>query len=287
MAWLADCHRRGLYIYGQADTNRNFWQFDFTTWAGFDIAPAWKEAFTGTPEERLAHLRDPDLRARMVADRPWLMSLEGLGMKLDRFEVLTVAGRPELEQYTGRTLGEIAAAEQKDEIEVMIDLAVATDLHAVIRSPLVRIPSAPYTAEMMKSGYAVSGVSDGGAHTKYFVGGTYTTDFLTWMVRDTELLTLEEAHHSLSAFPARVAGFKNRGTLVEGAPADIVVYDLENLRIVPENLYEVANDQPGGDWRRIRWAEGYRWTFVNGVVTFEDGKCSEATPGRLLRHGRG
>jgi N-acyl-D-amino-acid deacylase len=49
----------------------------------------------------------------------------------------------------------------------------------------------------------------------------------------------------------------------------------------------VAYDLPGGDWRRIQKAEGYRYTIVNGEVTFEDGKCTEATPGRLLRHGEG
>src|SRR5205807_2655867 len=99
-------------------------------------------------------------------------------------------------------------------------------------------------------------------------------------------LTLEEVHHSLSALPARVAGFKNRGTIAEGAPADVIVYDLENLKTVPEGLFDTAFDLPGGDWRRIKRAEGYRWTIVNGEVTFEEGKCTGATPGQLLRHGR-
>jgi len=72
--------------------------------------------------------------------------------------------------------------------------------------------------------------------------------------------------------------------LIEGAPADVVVYDYENLTPLPD---EVAYDLPGGDWRRIQRAEGYRYTIVNGEVTFEDGKCTEATPGRLLRHGEG
>jgi len=151
----------------------------------------------------------------------------------------------------------------------------------------VRTPDPAYNAEMIKSGYVVPGISDGGAHTKYFVGGAYTTDFITWLVRDTEQLTLPEAHRALSALPARVAGFKHRGTLAEGAPADIVVYDLEGLRQVPDGLYETLNDVPGGDWRRVRRAEGYRWTIVNGEVTFEEGASTGVTPGQLLRHGRG
>ncbi|MGH2686829.1 MAG: N-acyl-D-amino-acid deacylase family protein [Actinomycetota bacterium] len=287
MEWFRSCHDRGLYVYGQGETNRNFQQFDFTTWNGFDIAPAWREALTGTPEERLANLRNPELRARMVADRPWLMGIEGLGMKLELFEVLSTGGNQDLEKYVGRDLGSIAAEEHKEVLEVMIDLAVASELLVELRSPVVRAPNAEYTAELLRSRHVIPGVSDGGAHTKYFVGGTYTTDLLCWMVRDTGELTLEEAHHLLSAMPARVAGFKDRGTLTEGLAADIVVYDLEKLRQVPENLYETRNDLPGGDWRRVRWAEGYRWTLVNGEVTFEDGTATDVHPGRLLRHGRG
>jgi N-acyl-D-aspartate/D-glutamate deacylase len=227
------------------------------------------------------------MRTAMLADKPWLMALEGLGMKLDRFEVLGVNGVPALVGDVGKTLGELAARDGKDVLDVMIDLAIDTELLVELRSPVVRLPNAEYNAEMIKSGYVVPGISDGGAHTKYFVGGAYTTDFLTWLVRDTGQLTLEEAHHALSALPARIAGFKDRGTIVEGAPADIVVYDLERLRAVPEGLYETLDDVPGGDWRRVRRAEGYRYTMVNGEVTFEDGECTGATPGRLLRHGRG
>jgi len=79
----------------------------------------------------------------------------------------------------------------------------------------------------------------------------------------------------------------DRGMLIEGMAADIVVYDLENLKQVPEGLFETVNDLPGGDWRRVRWAEGYRYTLVNGEITFEDGVATGAHPGKLLRHGRG
>ena len=72
--------------------------------------------------------------------------------------------------------------------------------------------------------------------------------------------------------------------LREGAPADIVVYDLEELKLLPT---EVAYDLPGGDWRRVQQAEGYRWTLVNGQVTFEDGVQTGAMPGELLRYQKG
>ena len=81
-------------------------------------------------------------------------------------------------------------------------------------------------------------------------------------------------------------GSKDRGYLREGMAADIVVYDFENLTSVPEHDTVVAHDMPANEWRRVQRAEGYRWTLVNGEVTFENGECTGATPGALLRGGR-
>jgi N-acyl-D-aspartate/D-glutamate deacylase len=72
--------------------------------------------------------------------------------------------------------------------------------------------------------------------------------------------------------------------LREGTSADIVVYNYDRLTITPT---EVVYDLPGEEWRRVQRSEGYRWILVNGQVTFEDDKCTHATPGKLLRHGRG
>ena len=106
---------------------------------------------------------------------------------------------------------------------------------------------------------------------------------LTWLVRDSHALSLEEAHFRLSALPAWAAQFKDRSTLREGLAADIVVYDLPNLKLLP---IEVAYDLPAGEWRRIQKAEGYRHILVNGIETVQDGTHTGATLGGLLRHGR-
>jgi N-acyl-D-aspartate/D-glutamate deacylase len=92
-------------------------------------------------------------------------------------------------------------------------------------------------------------------------------------------------HQKLSFLPAQVAGLHDRGALQVGAAADIVVYDLDALRPDPDFDYDQAYDLPGGDWRRVQRAVGYRWTIVNGEVTFEDGNCTGAVPGALLRAG--
>ena len=104
-------------------------------------------------------------------------------------------------------------------------------------------------------------------------------------MRDEQKVTLEEAHYRLSALAAHAAGFRDRGVLREGAAADVVVYDMEELDIEPNWIGDVVHDLPGGEWRRVQRAKGYKTIIVNGEVTFADGECTGATPGKLLRHG--
>ncbi|MGH8011932.1 MAG: amidohydrolase family protein, partial [Candidatus Binataceae bacterium] len=190
--------------------------------------------------------------------------------------------RPDLKRYENMTVGEIAKKENKHPVDAMLDIAVADGLNAEFYTPPINT-RVDHMAELIKSdGLAIFGVSDGGAHTKFFTGGRYSTEALIKFVRDNPVITLEEAHWRLSAHPAMCAGFQNRGTLTEGSWADLLVYDLEKLQILP---MEIVHDFPGGEWRRVQRAAGYKTIMVNGHVTFEDGNCTGATPGALLRHG--
>jgi len=164
----------------------------------------------------------------------------------------------------------------------MLDLAVADNLQTEFYTTIGC--SLSYLAEIVRSDLTLLGVSDGGAHTKFFTAGRYPTETIQRLVRENQVLSLEEAHWKLSAFPAFCAGFRDRGTLREGAPADIVVYDYDNLKVLP---MEVAHDLPGAEWRRVQRAEGYRYVVVNGAVSIENDRPTGATSGKLLRHGRG
>ena len=65
---------------------------------------------------------------------------------------------------------------------------------------------------------------------------------------------------------------------------DILVYDYERLAVLPE---EIVHDLPGGEWRRIQRARGYRHVLVNGEVTLRDDQPTQTFSGALLRHGGG
>jgi N-acyl-D-aspartate/D-glutamate deacylase len=280
--WLDECQRRGLRIVGQGANVRTWFQFTLELWNLYDSSPAWNYAMQGTVEERLAKLSDPAVVAQMVDEDGDLIT-QGIGGPIQKVTVVSHGGNKELEKYVGRRLGEIAETEGRHHVEVMVDIARRSGLKAEFRTADATSANADYVGELMNHPYVIPGISDGGAHVKFFTGGSYPTDLLAWLVRDNEKMSLEEAHWHLSYLPAQAAGFSDRGFLRSGAPADIVVYDLENLRRTPEFEFEIAHDFPAGEWRRVQRAEGYRWIIVNGEITFEDGACTGATPGTLLR----
>jgi N-acyl-D-aspartate/D-glutamate deacylase len=292
MRWIEKCWQQGLPVYGQTATLRTGNAFTLEHWNLYDASPAWRAITTGSREEKLAKMSDPDLKAAVVreaesADKKLQAIQAGVSGSPRRLIVQSVGAHPELEGYVGKSLHQIAQEEGKHHIEVMIDLSVAGGLDVEFLQP-ERNFNADFNAEMInESPYTIPGVSDGGAHTKFFNGGSWTTDFLRWLVRDEEKVTLEEAHFRMSALAAHAAGFKDRGTLREGSAADVVVYDLEELEVEPHWIGEVVHDFPGGEWRRVQRAKGYEHIVVNGEVTFESGVCTGATPGKLLRHGRG
>jgi N-acyl-D-amino-acid deacylase len=285
MKWIDGCFERGLQIYGQAVTVRAPFQFTLEHWNLYDSSPAWNHATQGTIEERVAKMSDPDIRAAMK-DEEEMMVTTGVGGPIKDLVIKATPGHPELEHYLCRTIADIAKEENKHPIDAMLDIGIAGDLQVLYLTQDIGSTDHKKVGELVRNQHVLPGISDGGAHTKFFTGGSFTTDLLTWLVRDTGELTLEQAHYRLSYLPAQASGFIDRGFLREGAPADIVVYELENLKRVPEIDYEVARDFPADEWRRVQRAEGYRYIIVNGHVTFKDGECTGATPGELLRLGR-
>jgi len=288
LRWLERMRSQGLPIFGQTGTHRTGFAFTLEHWKLYDSSRYWKEMTTGTKEEKLRKMQDPRLREgakSQQSNRKLEIVQAGVGGRIPSLIVQWVNDQPELEKYVGKSIGQIAEEEGKHPVDVMLDLSIATDLKAEFLGPNKGF-NAEYTAEMINnSPYTFPGVSDGGAHTKFFSGGAFTTDFMCWMVRDEQRVTLEEAHFRLSALPAHAAGFRDRGVLREGSWADVIVYDLNGLGIEPDWIGEIAHDFPGGEWRRVQHAKGYRAIIVNGQMTFDEGKSTGATPGKLLRHG--
>jgi N-acyl-D-aspartate/D-glutamate deacylase len=275
IAWLDSCRQRGVRVYGQGVTTTAAFTFTFEDWNLFDDDPAWLDATIGSTAERKRKLADPARRPRLRDYQSGIVTVP-----IPDITVLE-AFTPETKPFENLTLAEVAARTGKHPVDAMLDLAVADDLRTVFYAEPANVDRGALR-EIVGYEWIVPGVSDGGAHTKFFTGGRYPTEFLSRIVREEQMCSLEHAHWRLSALPAHCAGFRDRGTLVEGAPADVVVYDFDDLTVLPT---EVVHDLPGGEWRRVQRASGYRFVLVNGAVTIEDDRETHTHSGRLLRHG--
>jgi N-acyl-D-amino-acid deacylase len=267
-------------------------EFEFTleTIGLFDQLPAWNEATVGTLAERKAKLADLARRPAMKRDMekaPTLMpgtSPDGEqgAVRMFRWDETFVddVHLAKNKSLKGRTIGEIAKEQGKHPIDTLLDLSVEEDLKTTFAMQGFINNDEEALTTIIKHPLTLIGASDGGAHTKFLTLGRYPTHFLAHWVRDKQIMTLEEAHWRLSAMLGWAIGIRDRGWLREGMPADIVVYELEKLAVRP---METIKDLPDGDWRRVQKADGYNYLIVNGQVTFEDGKCTGALPGKMLR----
>lgn len=275
LQWLERCRERGIRVYGQGLTTDAGFDFTFEDWNLWDDRPAWREATVGTVEERLQKLADPERRAALRAQDPRTVT--------GPIAEIVIGGpkTPENEPYREHTVGQVAEMLGKHPVDAMLDIAVADGLRTEFFAAPPNVSNV-HLKEIVDNPWVLFGVSDGGAHTKFLTAGRYPTETLTKIVREHHMLSLEDAHWRLSALPAMVAGFQNRGVLKPGAPADIVIYDYENLEVLPR---EIAHDLPGNEWRRIQRAKGYRYVLVNGQVTIENDQETNTFSGQLLRHG--
>ncbi|HKU95619.1 MAG TPA: amidohydrolase family protein, partial [Vineibacter sp.] len=277
LEWLKSCRERGIRVVGQGLTTDAGFTFTFENWNLFDDAQAWCDATTGTLAERKQKLADP-ARRQVLRDNMPKTATGPLP------QIVIVGPQSEKNKtWLDHTLALAGEKMGKHPVDVMLDMAVEEDLKTEFFAapPNGRID---YLKEIVDDPYVLFGVSDGGAHTKFLTAGRYPTETLCKVVREHGMISLEEAHWRLSALPAQVAGFEGRGVLRKGAPADIVVYDFDRLAVLPD---EIVHDLPGGEWRRVQRARGYRYVLVNGEVTIRDDQQTGTYSGQLLRHGVG
>ena len=164
----------------------------------------------------------------------------------------------------------------------MLDIATADGLNTDFYTPPLNMNVKNMSEMIHSESQPIFGVSDGGAHTKFFTGGRYPSEALIKFVRENDVMSLEEAHFRLSAQPAMCAGFKNRGTLVEGAAADVVVYDFDNLKISRWKSCTISRVANGAGCSVPR---ATRPLWLTARRSSKTTRRPADTPGRLLRHG--
>ena len=278
-AWERSCREEGLPLVFQRLCTGAGFEFKLAEFNMFDYMPSWVQPLVGSPEERAAKLRDPGVRSAMKRDvEDW----PNFRTDWSRLRVLQVAHERN-QRYEGMTIKELAEVAAKHPLDAFLDLAVEEDLETEYMLPTRDTPEElkARTQDLIDP-YAHISVSDGGAHTRFNTNSTWPVYWLSFWIRDREIMTLEQAHYKMSALPAWVTDFKDRGTLRIGNWADVIVYNMDELGFVYDKPI-FANDFPGGERRFIQKPKGLRYTVVNGTVTFEGNDSTGSLPGRLLR----
>lgn len=236
--------------------------------------------------ERLARLRDPEFRQRLLAEQPVLDSNPFMRHVLSRFEDLFIMGeQPDYEPRPETSLAALARVKGMSPLELSLDVMTAGDGKTMIYYTFLNYADSSLDAslEMMRHPDTVLGLGDGGAHCGSICDGSFTTHMLTHWARDRsrgEKLTLPWVIKAHCQDTAQAVGLLDRGVLAPGYKADINVIDFDRLNL---HRPEVHYDLPAGGRRLMQFADGYVATIVSGTIVYQEGKSTGARPGRLVR----
>lgn len=261
--------------------------------AGFDLStnpfclcPSY-QPLAGLPfAERIARLRDPAMRATLLAEQPE----EGnpLAMVARNWDwMFPLSDPPNYEPPLETSIAAQARARGCAPEEIAYDYLMGDGGRAMLYNTLGNFHEGRLDAvyDLMVHPDAVVGLGDGGAHYGAICDASYPTFLLTYWTQDRKgpRLSLAQAVRALAGAPADAVELRDRGRIGIGYKADINVIDLDGLQL---HAPEIRHDLPGGGRRLDQRATGYRATIVSGQVIRRDDEPTGRLPGRVVRGRR-
>ncbi|MGE0361944.1 MAG: amidohydrolase family protein [Vicinamibacterales bacterium] len=243
------------------------------------VLPLWAQE--GGNDAMLARLADPALRARIRKEVEGTTDgWENLLMAATFDGVQIASVPPEYDPtVVGQRLSQIAAARKADPWDVLFEIIAGTkgragalyhmmsedDVRTGLAAPFVSIGTD--SAAIRHEGP----LAQGQPHPRAY--GTFPR-VLGHYVRETRLLTLEEAVRRMTSLAAEQFQIRDRGVIRAGAFADLVVFD-------PATIADTATYE-----RPHSYPRGIDHVIVNGVAALSPDGLTGARPGRML-HGPG
>ncbi len=252
----------------------------------FMFCPSYRQLHTLTHAERLARLRNPEVR-RTLLDEHAASSPSGfVGILHSGYDrMYPLSDPPDYEPTPADSVAGRAAAAGARPDELLYDLLLDDDGSGLLYIPLMNYARGDLAdvREMLTSPNAMFGLSDAGAHCNSICDGSFPTTAITHWTRDRdrgEQLALEYVVHQQTQRTARHVGWTDRGVVAPGMLADLNVIDHARLSLHPPVL---VADLPAGGTRLMQAADGYIATIKRGDVIAEHGELTGARPGRLQR----
>ncbi len=281
--WIAEASRAGQKMLGQVLTRPT------GIILGFEIS---QNPFLGRPsydavadlpfEQRIAALRDPGLRARILSEDTADESLRRRVARWDR--MFPMADPPNYEPSPSDSIAARAARMGRDPADLAYEMLLENNGKTLLYRPLSNYTAGNLDAvhDMLTHDSTIVGLGDGGAHVGILSDASAISTMLTHWTRDRNgpKFSLPWAVKRISRDSAMAIGLHDRGLVAAGYKADLNVIDYDRLKIrAPEVVY----DLPAGGRRLIQRADGYDVTILSGTPVYRDGTATGALPGRLVR----
>jgi N-acyl-D-aspartate/D-glutamate deacylase len=255
----------------------------------FSSHPSYRDIKALPLAERVARLRDPAFRARLLSEDAENARAPGLSPARAWDRIYPMGDdNPDYEPTPDHSIAAIAAQRGIDPYAAALDHML--DGGEGEGRGLLYLPLLNYAQNSLEPAYrmlqhdcVVPGLSDGGAHVGMICDGSFPTTNLVHWTRDRTRgprLSVEKMIKAQCRDTAETVGLFDRGLVAAGFRADLNVIDYPRLTL---KAPQVAHDLPTGGRRLIQRAEGYVATIVAGQVTYREGEPTDALPGRLLR----
>ncbi len=251
------------------DVSFDLYPYEWASTRLLIMLPTWIQAGgVARLKERLA---DRSTRSRIrdeLATRGRLFA--GVGawadLRLGHFR------RLENQRWEGRTLAVYLAETGRDPVDGICELLLVEDLGVNQVSPGPHRAGIPPFLVHDQAMIGTDSVLIGAMPSPRTYGSF--PRILGEFVREERLLSLEAAVRKMTGAPAARLGLTDRGRLIDGFKADIVVFDPVTVRSL------ATYDEPR------RYPAGIPYVLVNGSLVIDGGEHTGALPGRALRRGR-
>ena len=258
----------------------------------FSIRPSYRPLDNLSAEDRIARMRDPALRAKLLAEAPSASELAKLSQNrlniTSRWDRMFVMGNPpDYEPTEESSIASIAKRQGRSCDEVAYDyLTEGPDRFLFFPVTNYVEGDLGIVRDMLTDPVTILGLGDGGAHCASIIDASVPSFMLSYWGRDRKRgpgLPVEQLVKWQTSETAEFFGFRDRGRLAPGLRADVNLIDFGALSL---HAPEVIADLPAGGRRLVQRVDGYRMTVCAGVPVFENGAHTGALPGKLVRAGR-
>ena len=232
--------------------------------------------------ERVARMRDPEVRAKILSEDPKEFNTFPLFHRLQWESMYRFGNPPNYLPKKENSLAAIAAREGRTPQEVAYEVLLESDGTDFIYTTLSNYAYGDLSMSetVLANPNTIMGLGDGGAHVAFILDSGYQTWLLTHWGRTLNRFSPQELIRRLTSDTASAAGLHDRGILRAGMKGDVNIIDWD--RLGADKPY-VAQDLPAGGKRLLQAVHGYEATIVSGKVTYREGVATGALPGKLVR----